>query len=394
MRYVALYRKGEIGSAQVYRAIGPMIQMTQRDMDSFVLEHAELDPAFPPFLQWTQERGIDVKVISDGFDSTIKTLFRNHRISDLDIYANKLSFSSDGKIRLISPHANPDCGKCGTCKVMIIREMRKFYDRIVLIGDGESDRHAAEEADATLALKDLFVYCADAGIPAVRLSDFSEAPGLLIRRVEAVMYDMDGTLVDSAPSLTRSFNHMFKALGYPEMSREDVMRKTSLSLVDFVKEYLRPEDGVRGVHVFREHYSKVFLQETGPMPEALRIIEELGAKRSQGIVTNKKGEFARQLAERLGFSRHITRVIGAQDGYSPKPSGDMILAFLDFVSVGRDSGVYVGDGPVDIQAAKAAGVDCFALAGDYFSAKELALLQPRRVLGSLSELPEALEPII
>jgi phosphoglycolate phosphatase-like HAD superfamily hydrolase len=56
--------------------------------------------------------------------------------------------------------------------------------------------------------------------------------------------------------------------------------------------------------------------------------------------------------------------------------------------------VYVGDGPVDIQAAKAAGVDCFALAGDYFSAKELALLQPRRVLGSLSELPEALEPII
>jgi 2,3-diketo-5-methylthio-1-phosphopentane phosphatase/HAD superfamily hydrolase (TIGR01509 family) len=394
MKHVELYQRGELGSAGVYQAIESMMRITQRDMDAFVLEYSELDPGFPDFLRWTGERGIDVKVISDGFDATIKTLFRNHGISGLEIFANSLTYDSNGMVKLVSPHVDPDCGHCGVCKVKIIKDMRKRYDRIVLIGDGESDRHAAEEADAVLAIKDLFLYCAEAGLPAVHLNSFSEAPGLLIRRVEAVMYDMDGTLVDSAPLLTKAFNHMFRTLGYPTMTEEEVMRKTSLSLVDFVKQHLRPEDGVPGVHLFRDYYSKIYLDETRPMPHAASILETLSQKCSQGIITNKKGEFARNLSEKLGFSKYLTKVIGAQDGYKTKPSGEMLQAFLEFVAANKESGVYVGDSPIDIEAAQSAGMDCFALAGNHYSPTELAQLWPRRILRSLEDLPAAIEPVL
>ncbi len=394
MIHVEKYQRGELGSAGVYRAIEPMLKIDQKDLDLFVLEHAQIDPSFDYFLKWTSERGIDVKVISDGFDATINTLFRNHDIKGLDILANSLSFNGHGKVRLGSPHLNPECGLCGTCKVKIIRNMRQYYDHIILIGDGESDRHAAEEADAVLALKDLFIYCAKAGIPALYTRDFKEVPGLLVRRIEAVMYDMDGTLIDSAALITKTFNHMFKTLGYPTMTEQEVMRKTSLSLVDFVTKYLKPEDGIKGVHIFRDYYSKVYLDESRPFPMAEQILESLSYKYSQGIITNKKGSFARTLSDHLGLSKHITKIIGAQDGYKTKPSGEMLSAFLEFVGSGKDSCVYVGDGPVDIEAANEAGIDCFALVSKYYSTEELAKLSPRRVLGSLADLPSALEPVL
>ena len=87
-----------------------------------------------------------------GLDATVATLFRNHGISGLEIYASNLILDESGQVTIRSPHSNPDCGKCGTCKLDILRKFRADYDKIILIGDGESDRHAAKEADMVLAL--------------------------------------------------------------------------------------------------------------------------------------------------------------------------------------------------------------------------------------------------
>jgi 2-hydroxy-3-keto-5-methylthiopentenyl-1-phosphate phosphatase len=62
--------------------------MTQGDLEDFVRKHAALDPGFPGFLEWADSRGIDVKIVSDGFDATIATLFRNHGINGVEIFAN------------------------------------------------------------------------------------------------------------------------------------------------------------------------------------------------------------------------------------------------------------------------------------------------------------------
>ncbi|MEI6135263.1 MAG: HAD-IB family phosphatase, partial [Desulfomonile sp.] len=73
--YVKRYLRGEIGSREVYKAVAPMMRMTRPEFERFVLEHAELDPFFPRFLTWARDNNIDVKIVSDGFDETIRTLF-------------------------------------------------------------------------------------------------------------------------------------------------------------------------------------------------------------------------------------------------------------------------------------------------------------------------------
>lgn len=392
--HVKRYMIGEIGSREVYQAVGPMMRITPAKLQEFVSKHAALDPDFPTFLSWARARNIDVKIVSDGFDATIHTLFASHGVEGLEIFANAMTMTEDGRVNISHPYHNPSCGKCGTCKLSVLKRFRASYDRIILVGDGESDRHAAHEADQVVALNDLFVYCAKKGIPAIRTEGFSEIPSLLTRRIEAVTFDMDGTLVDSLDSIVDAFNHMFSKLGLPRMPVEEVVRKTGISLMDFVKGFLPPERRETAIKIFRDYYDNIFLDRTSMMPGALDTLRILDGNLIQGIVTNKRGKYARLLADHFGFSHRMARIIGAEDGFRAKPSGEMFEEFMRSVGARRNATVYVGDAPVDIEAAHTAGIEAFAVAGPVFSAEELALHRPRRVLGSIAEVPQAVLPVV
>jgi HAD superfamily phosphoserine phosphatase-like hydrolase len=384
----------DVGSKGVYEAVGPLMKMEAEDLEKFVSLHAALDPHFPDFLQWARSRGIDVKIVSDGFDATIRTLLRNHDIEDLEIFANRLVIGEDGSVELSCPHADPDCGTCGTCKTSILRSFRSSYDTIILIGDGESDRHAAAEADLVLALRDLFVYCAREGIPAIRVEGFSEIPGLLARRIDSVVFDMDGTLIDSLACITDSFNHMFEALGYPSMTIEEVARKTSISLSDFANSFLKPGEAEKGIQIFRDYYDTIYLDCTMMMPGAREALEALDGTVVTGVITNKRGKYARKIARHLGFDTHMSRIIGAQDGFRGKPAADMFEEFVRSSGTRKDRTVYVGDSPLDVEGARNAGIDTYAVAGPIFSAEELALHGARRVLQRIEDLPDTLKPVL
>ena len=287
--HVKRYMRGEIGSRAVYDAVGPMMSMHRDQFEKFVQEHSELDPGFPAFLQWARRRGIDVKILSDGFDVTIETLLAHHGIDDLEIFANCLEFQDDSRIALSNPHSNPECGRCGTCKLGILQRHRNEYDKIILIGDGESDRHAAKEADGVVALKELFLFCARQGIPAIRANGFHEIPHLLSRHIEAISFDLDGTLIDSIDCIAETFNHMFAFLGYPLMTVEEVARKTSISLRDFIQNFLKPEETDTAIKVFSDHYDTIYLDKTRVIPGVMETLEALDHGIVQGIVTNKRG---------------------------------------------------------------------------------------------------------
>lgn len=391
--HVKRYMRGEIGSRDVYKAVAPLMRMNRQQLDDFVAEHASLDPHFPDFLQWAAARNIDVKILSDGFDATILTLFSRHGIEGLEIFANSLEPSGD-TVTIGSPHADSHCGRCGTCKLGVLRRFRPSYDKIILIGDGESDRHAAGEADIVVALKDLFLYCARQGIPAIRAEGFREIPHLLSREIRAVTFDMDGTLVDSLDSIVESFNHMFVKLGYPTMTVEEVVHRTGISLLDFIKSFLKSEEAELGLKIFRDYYDTIYKTRTTMMSGAMEMLNTLNGTMIQGVVTNKRGPYARRLAEHLGFADHMVRIIGAEDGFKAKPSGEMFKEFMRFTGTTKEETIYVGDAPVDIQAAANAGIDAFAVANPIYSAEALALLKPRRVLRNISELPAALEPLV
>jgi 2,3-diketo-5-methylthio-1-phosphopentane phosphatase/HAD superfamily hydrolase (TIGR01549 family) len=391
---VKRYMKGEIGSLGVYEAVAPLMRATEEGLAEFTRETARLDPGFLSFLSWAKRRGADVKIVSDGFDVTIRNLLCAHGVNDMEIYANRLLTDSKGRVTIEFPYADSTCGRCGACKRSLVRRLKRNYDFVVLVGDGVSDRHAAEEADLVLALKDLFVYCVRMGIPAMRMDGFDEAPRLLERRIEAVTFDLDGTLLDSLDGIAEAFNYMFGRLGYPPMTVDEVARKTSISLKDFVATFLRPDESERGIRIFRDYYDSIYIEKTRMLQGANQALRRIGDEVKTGIVTNKKGTYARSLAAHFGFADTMALIIGAEDGFKAKPAPDMLHEFLRATGSNGTNAVYVGDAPIDIETARNAGIDAIAICGPVFSAEELALHRPRRVLSGIGELPDALAPVL
>ncbi len=192
-----------------------------------------------------------------------------------------------------------------------------------------------------LALKDLFVYCARQGIPALRIDGFQDVPSLLTRRIQAVTFDMDGTLIDSIGSIADAFNHMFSKLGYPQMTTDQVIRSTGISLMDFVRTFLKPDEAETGIKVFRDYYDTIFLQKTKLVAGALETLNALNGTVIQGIVTNKRGRYARKIADHLGLAEKMARIIGAEDGFKAKPSPEMFEEFIRSVNTEKEKTVYV-----------------------------------------------------
>jgi phosphoglycolate phosphatase len=177
------------------------------------------------------------------------------------------------------------------------------------------------------------------------------------------------------------------------MTVDEVARKTAISLVDFVNGNLKPEEAEKGIRIFRDYYDKIFLQRTKLVHGARETLDALNGTIVAGIVTNKRGTYARRIAEHLGFAQSMFRIIGAQDGFKAKPAADMFEEFIRSAGVEKNRTIYVGDSPLDIESARNAGIDAFAVAGPIFSAHELALCGPRRVLQTITELPAALQPL-
>jgi phosphoglycolate phosphatase-like HAD superfamily hydrolase len=100
------------------------------------------------------------------------------------------------------------------------------------------------------------------------------------------------------------------------------------------------------------------------------------------------------LAEHLGLAKTMARIIGAEDGFKAKPAAAMFDEFMRSVGAVKGRTIYVGDAPVDIEAARNAGIDAVVIASSIFSAEELALHAPRRVLKHITDLPAALQPLI
>ena len=191
------FRERKIGSREAYSRIAKILKGYKSTILNFVQEHSDIDPSFSLFYQYCHEKGIDVKIISDGLDFYIKKILEIHHLSEIPFYANCTYFKKGEGMDISFPHAEEECGLCGTCKKRLIQLHRKEYDSILFIGNGFSDRCAAQEADFAFAKDPLYTYCIEQDIPCHFFKDFHEILSDLKKKINGIIFDLDGTLIES-----------------------------------------------------------------------------------------------------------------------------------------------------------------------------------------------------
>ncbi|HML91811.1 HAD-IA family hydrolase [Methyloceanibacter sp.] len=172
------------------------------------------------------------------------------------------------------------------------------------------------------------------------------------------VFDLDGTLVDTAPDLTNALNHALKLHGHPPVEAERVREAVGRGAPAMIFEALGTGIGTDGILAdFLVHYEANIAAESRPYPGAVAALEGLTAAGAKlAVCTNKRERLARLLLDTLGIGHHFAAIAGRDTFDVSKPHPGHLLGTIAASGGTAARAVMVGDGAVDIQAAAAAGV--------------------------------------
>ncbi len=209
---------------------------------------------------------------------------------------------------------------------------------------------------------------------------------LLLR---ALLFDLDGTLVDSYAAIHDSLSHAMRARGMAPLPLEAVRRMVGHGLEVLVAEAMGAENAAEGVKAFRARYDEVCLQKTTFLPEVEETVRALHARgHAMAVCSNKLARFTARILDHLGVGGCFQAVLGPEHVARPKPDPEMLVKALAAIGAAPEGSLYVGDMPLDLQVARAAGVDVAVIASGSASEEELRAAGAERVMRRFSELLE------
>jgi len=195
-----------------------------------------------------------------------------------------------------------------------------------------------------------------------------------------MVFDLDGTLVDSVPDIARAIDATLADSGYPTLGAARIRALIGDGATKLVSRAVnvalgRPVlDGPVPAEVdvpalvgrFRAHYLDHLCDETRPYPGVAELLDALSAAGCRlTVLTNKPGDSARLLLDRLALRRWFSDVIGDGDGYPTKPAPDAVMALAARHGVAPARVLVAGDGIPDLMAARSAGVAVAAVTWGY-----------------------------
>lgn len=193
---------------------------------------------------------------------------------------------------------------------------------------------------------------------------------LMIRSL--VIFDLDGTLVDSRLDLATAVNRVLEDLGRPTLPDERIVSFIGNGL-DLLLERALGDSGLVDAArpLFERHYGGTLLDRTRPYAGLDDLVRRLASDRTLAVATNKPGRWARAIVDGLGWSESISCVVGGGDVANLKPAPDMLELLLRQSGCSMADAVMVGDMEVDVGFAQAAGLPCVAVSWGFAGRERL-----------------------
>jgi len=211
---------------------------------------------------------------------------------------------------------------------------------------------------------------------------------------KAVLFDMDGTVLDTSGDLTDAVNHCLRHFGMPERSRQEVesfLGNGAARLISLSVPKDTDEKKIREIFDYYSNYYSSHCQiKTAPYPGIIPLMErlkELGIK--QAVISNKQDAAVKPLAK-LHFPGLLELAVGEGNGVKRKPDPSAVIAAAEQLGLGIEECVYIGDTEVDIETAKNAGMDCIAVSWGFRTVEQLIQAGAGLIVHTAEELLEVL----
>lgn len=212
----------------------------------------------------------------------------------------------------------------------------------------------------------------------------------------AILFDLDGTLADTAVGLGLALNMQRERHGLPALSAEIIRPHASHGTPGLLGVGFGLSKGDAGFGEMRAEYlalyDEVFLQNPQLFDGIIEVLDEIETRGLKwGVVTNKPSRFTVPLMQALGLTQRVACIVSGDDCPRPKPHPDTLLLASQLAGVAPEQCVYVGDAERDMQAARAAGMQAIVAMYGYLDTHD----RPETWgAGGMIASPEALLPLI
>ena len=216
-----------------------------------------------------------------------------------------------------------------------------------------------------------------------------------MKRYDTVIFDLDGTLLNTLEDLADAVNAVMRANAYPERTLDEVRRFVGNGIRRLMEQAV-PE-GVCGeifervFEEFRTYYTEHCQIKTRAYNGVMELLEALKEKGyAMAIVSNKNHAAVCELND-IYFKKDISVAIGQKDGIRKKPAPDTVFQALKELGVSGERAVYVGDSEVDFMTAENSCMDCVLVSWGFRTKEELADCTPKAMIDRPEELLQVLE---
>lgn len=217
-----------------------------------------------------------------------------------------------------------------------------------------------------------------------------------MKRYKGIIFDLDGTLLDTIDDLSESMNEVLKTYNYPTFTSEEYKLKIGggfrgLVLNSF-PEYTDLDRIDEAIILFSNIYHTRYLNKTKPYEGIDYILDELNDMGLKlGINSNKKDEYTNNLTNKFFERIPFIAIYGERDGISKKPDPTAALDIIKLMQLKPEELLYIGDSMVDIMTAKNSGIDSVGVLWGFRSYEELSKYGANYIISDPKEILEIIQ---
>lgn len=207
-------------------------------------------------------------------------------------------------------------------------------------------------------------------------------------RYRAVLFDLDGTLVDSYAALAEAVNYARREHGHGELAETEIRTFVGDGLEKLLQRAFRRHDvPATAVHAFERRYDEICCSESRVLDDVQVTLDRLHALGvTMAVCTNKPTPFSEKILAYLQLAQYFRAIVGPDVAGAHKPDAEHVLRTLRSTQCERDVALFVGDMPIDVRAARNSGIDVAVVPSGSSTAAELIAANPDHFLERFADL--------
>jgi phosphoglycolate phosphatase len=205
-----------------------------------------------------------------------------------------------------------------------------------------------------------------------------------MKNIKLVIFDLDGTLIDAYEAIARSFNFTMRKCGYPERGPKVIRRAVGWGDRNLLKPFVKKADLDKALAIYRKNHRLALLKYCRLTSGSRRILDYLSKKGYRlAVASNRPTAFSRLIIRHLKLREYFSYVLCADKLDKGKPHPQILQRIMQRLGVEPEQTVYVGDMPIDAQAARRARASSVIVTTGSGAIKEILREKPFRVLRNI-----------